>query len=191
MRGAMKADQFSPEPLPFVLVAGRSNAGKSSLLNALCDQRQLARVSKTPGRTTEINFFLCNENWFLVDLPGYGYASQSRKKRADWTAPIGALFRDVRTKLVLLLADCRREPEPEEDQIFEMAQHENIPLLMVLTKRDKIGRSELNRLCSRWSKRLATVGGSVIAQPLPTSSKTDEGLAKLAEIILDHVSGGV
>jgi GTP-binding protein len=180
--GAMESKFFPPEARPYVLVAGRSNSGKSTLLNALTGQKALARVSKTPGRTTEINFFLCDERWFLVDLPGYGYAAQSRSKRADWAAPIDALFSDDRTCLVLLLADCRREPEDEEDQIFEMAQYHGVPVQMVLTKRDKIGRAEFNKVSSRWSGR-----GSTASPPLFTSAEKRVGIEELSALILDHV----
>jgi GTP-binding protein len=181
--GVMDASFFPPDPFPYVLVAGRSNSGKSSLLNALTGQKALARVSKTPGRTTEINFFLCDERWFLVDLPGYGYAAQSRSKRADWAAPINALFSDERTCLILLLADCRREPEREEDQIFEMAQYHHVPVQIVLTKRDKIGRAEFNKVSSRWS-------GSDFpaALPLFTSVEKRVGIEELSAVILNHVA---
>ncbi len=178
VRGCVDASGFPVDELPFVIIAGRSNCGKSSLVNALFNNRTLARVSSTPGRTAELNFFLVGERWFLVDLPGYGYAARGRDTRGTWSGAVEALFADRRATLVLLLADVRREPEDEEVTVGEMARAAGVPLRMVLTKRDKVGRGEFGKLFSAWQD---FVGG--LSRPLVTSAKSREGLEELARSI--------
>lgn len=129
-----------------IAVAGRSNVGKSSLINRLLGQRKLAKVSSTPGKTRSLNFYLINEKFYLVDLPGYGYAKVPRTVKAGW----GKLIEDylqTETRLIglILLLDCRRNPTPEDLQLLDWLERRQLPVLAVVTKSDKVNRDLLNR----------------------------------------------
>ena len=138
--GAAAAPGGGPSPLgPEVAIAGRSNVGKSSLLNALLGRRGLARTSGTPGRTRQINFFLVNERFVLADLPGYGFAVGSEAERRSWGPLVEGYLRE-RPPLrgVALLVDARRGAEEEEAQILEFLRHVGLPAVVVATKLDKL-----------------------------------------------------
>lgn len=132
---------------PEVAVAGRSNCGKSTLINALTGRRKLARTSSTPGRTREILFFSFSgyggPPLYLVDLPGYGYANVSRQMQADWGRFVSRYI-DARSSLtlLLLLMDIRRPPQQEEVDLVAWAGQRGLPVQVVLTKADKLGRSQ-------------------------------------------------
>lgn len=139
-------DKIPHDPLPQIALAGRSNVGKSSLLNKLVGRRKMAKVSRTPGKTRSINFFKINERFHFVDLPGYGYAKVSKQERAGW----GQLIEDYLTKsekltgLVLLL-DCRRELNERDVQLIDWLTERRLPVIIALTKSDKLTRDKLNR----------------------------------------------
>lgn len=184
VKGAVEARQFPPEDRPFVVIGGRSNCGKSSLLNAIFRTKSLARVSKTPGRTTELNFFDVAGRWFIVDLPGYGFAAQPNARAASWGPVIDALLADPRTRMVLILADVRRSPQVEEAQLAELADHHRRAWRLVLTKADKVGRNELRKLWSAWRRAAA------VTEPFVTSSRTGEGIDDLRKALEECVADG-
>ncbi len=127
--------------LPHLAVAGRSNVGKSSLLNWLC-RRQIARVAKAPGKTRMLNFFLVNENFYLVDLPGYGYAKVRQELRKQWGRELGNyLTTEERLAGVMTLIDIRHGPTPLDLELQEMLLAAGRERLVVLTKADKVNRS--------------------------------------------------
>jgi GTP-binding protein len=122
-----------------IVIVGRSNVGKSSLINHLLHHKGLARVSSTPGKTTLLNFYKIDNNLVLVDLPGYGYAARSRGDQFKWSENIDLYFRERKTlKLILLLVDSRREMSREDLEIIEWASHHHKPLLLICTKSDTI-----------------------------------------------------
>lgn len=145
--GAAAAPGGGPPPtLPEVAVAGRSNVGKSSLLNALLGRRALARTSSTPGRTRQLNFFLVNERLVIVDLPGYGFAVGSEAERRGWGPLVEGFLRDRSTlRGVALLVDVRRGLETEENEILAFLAHVGLPAAVVATKLDKLGRGAAGR----------------------------------------------
>jgi GTP-binding protein len=130
-----------------VAVAGRSNVGKSTLLNALVGRRQLARTSGTPGKTRLIQFYRLGDAAYLVDLPGYGYAAVGRRERAGWRALVESYLRSSRTVLrgALLLVDARRGLQREELDLLDWLARQRIPARLVLTKVDKLSRTALER----------------------------------------------
>lgn len=165
-----------------VAVVGRSNVGKSSLLNALSGRRHLARTSKTPGRTRCINFFAVGERLALVDLPGYGYARMGRAEAAR----IGALMRDYlrcRANLaaLVMLVDARRGPEHEEAELSELFARADLELVVVATKSDKLRRSERASALERFN-----VLGS---DPILCSATDGEGIETLRQRILRIAHG--
>ena len=132
-----------PEVWSEVAFAGRSNAGKSSAINALTHRKRLAFVSKTPGRTQMINFFDCGPNRRLVDLPGYGYAAVPQKERAHWGMLVGAYLQSrASLRGLVIIVDSRRPLTPLDRQLLEWHAPSGQPVLVLLTKSDKLGRSE-------------------------------------------------
>ncbi len=166
---------------PQVAVAGRSNVGKSSLLNKLLARKGLAKVSGTPGKTRLLNFFAVNERFYLVDLPGYGYARVSKSLRASWGRMIeDYLTTESRLAGLLLLIDCRREITPEDRMLLDWLTNRSLPVLVVLTKTDKLSRGAVARKVQAVE---AEIGAPV--QPFSTTSGLGkrEVVAALNELI--------
>lgn len=131
--------------LPEIALAGKSNVGKSSLINHLLKTKTVAKTSATPGKTKLLNFFLIDERFLLVDLPGYGFAKAPREEIETWSKAIDRYLNTRTTlKLLLLLVDCRRGIGEEDQSLLEWAEHKQIPILLILTKSDKLSRSELD-----------------------------------------------
>jgi len=129
--------------LPEMALAGRSNVGKSSLINHLLNQKKLAKTSATPGKTQLLNFFLVEEKFILVDLPGYGFAKAPLEEMEKWSEAIDAYVNHRPSlKLILLLVDCRRDFSQEDLSLMEWSSHKKIPLLLIFTKTDKLSSSE-------------------------------------------------
>ena len=171
-----KPGQPPPGHLPEIAVAGRSNVGKSSLINAFLGRKKLARISKQPGRTREINFFRINDRFHLVDLPGYGYAKAPEEVRRAWGRLVESYLSGSRQlRGVVMLIDARRGIRDEDRRLFRLIGEAEAPALLVLTKIDKLS----------WSARTAAVERARIDAGLPedqvlaTSAKTREGIADL------------
>ncbi len=170
------------EPFPQVAFAGRSNVGKSSLLNSLFGTR-LAGVSKTPGKTRTINYYLVNDRWYFVDLPGYGYARTTREERQQWGRNVTAyLGREDRLRLVVGLVDPRIPTSPLDEDLVGFVREAGRKLLLVMTKTDRMGRGALAQATARLTRELA--GGE---PPLAFSATTGAGrreiLAAIAEVL--------
>ncbi len=140
---ASEPERFPPEAGPEIALAGRSNVGKSSLLNALCGRAALARVSKTPGRTRALHFFRTDAGFTLVDFPGYGFAKGPAEDRRAWKALIEAyLSRRPSLRAVAVLVDVRHDPSPDDRGLFDWLNSLGKPALCVATKSDKVGGNE-------------------------------------------------
>lgn len=141
---AARKDQFPIDGLNEIAFVGRSNVGKSSIINALTNRRHLAKTSQTPGKTRLVNFFLINNNFHLVDLPGYGYAKVSKKEKDSWVYSIEAyLINRLNLKKVVLLVDCRHDPTAQDIQMLEWIRHYGYRVVVVATKTDKLSKNEL------------------------------------------------
>jgi len=175
-------DGWRPEiTLPEIAFAGRSNVGKSSLLNRLVRRKAIARVSRTPGRTREINFFEVNGRFVLADLPGYGYARISKERRAEWRPLIEAyLRRSPNLRGVVLLIDARRDPTDDDLQMLDFLSEVGAPTIVAITKVDKLGAS------ARAARiRLLTAAlGLDDDQVIPFSAHTGLGRDELAAAIV-------
>ena len=162
---------YPPAVLPEIAFAGRSNVGKSSLINTLLNRKKLARTSNTPGRTQEINFFRVNDRLNFVDLPGYGYAKVPETIRKQWGPMVETYLRERRTlKLVVLILDIRREPSEEDRQLIDWLRFYSLRCLVVLTKIDKVSRNVLTEKRRRIGREM---DGPL--PPVPFSAKTGEG----------------
>ena len=167
--------------LPEIAFAGRSNVGKSSLLNRLIHRKKFARVSNTPGRTREVNFFKVNGSFVLVDLPGYGYARISKEKRAEWKPLIESYLRgSSQLRGIVQLLDARHDPTNDDRQMLDFLGELGVPTIVVLTKIDKLRPSERKQ-------RLAVLSQSLQLdddQMIPFSATTGEGRDDLAEAMV-------
>ena len=167
-------------PLPEVAFAGRSNVGKSSLLNSLVRRKSFARVSRTPGRTREINFFRVNNEFVLVDLPGYGYARISREKKSEWRPMIESyLRRTTQLRGIVLLLDIRREPSEDDRAMLDFLAEVEVPTIVALTKTDKLSKAAARERSGEIASALALESEQII----PFSAQTGEGRVELLEAI--------
>ena len=143
---ATKPSQYPLEDLPEIAFAGRSNVGKSSLINILVNRKHLVKTSSTPGRTQTINFFDINKNLTFVDLPGYGYARVPEAIQKKWGPMIETYLSGRRTlKAVVMIMDIRRTPREEEQNLIEWLKHYSIARILVLTKADKLSKTNQNQ----------------------------------------------
>jgi GTP-binding protein len=157
VKSAQQTDDYPRDDRPEVAFCGRSNIGKSSLLNTLTNSRGLARTSSTPGRTQTINFFLINDRLYFVDLPGYGYAKVAKKVRSGWGKMIESyLGNRPQLKLTLMLVDSRIPPTESDVLMKQWLDHYRIPNAVVLTKTDKISRNQLKQALQTSAQTLNT-----------------------------------
>lgn len=173
-----------PGELPQVAFSGRSNVGKSSLINLLLRRHRskIAHVSGQPGKTQAVNFYRVNETFFLVDLPGFGYAKVPKKLREGWKRLVeGYLSRDEGLQGVVHLVDSRREPTPQDLEMLDYLASLGVPTLVVLTKVDKLKSSQRDRTLKACIDQL----GVDPDQVLPVSSRTGEGRDELLAAVAD------
>jgi len=174
---AKEPAHYPAASLPEVAFAGRSNVGKSSLINTLLNRKGLARTSNTPGRTQEINFFRVNDRFTFVDLPGYGYAKVPESVRRQWGPMVETYLRVRDTlRLVVLILDVRRDPSEEDLQLIQWLPLYQIPFLLVLTKRDKVSNNEFAKLRRRIAEKIALPPEVSL---MPFSAKTGTGKESL------------
>jgi GTP-binding protein len=166
---------------PEVAFAGRSNVGKSSLLNSLVRRKRFARVSNTPGRTREVNFFLVNDQFVLVDLPGYGYARISKERRAEWRPLIeGYLRTSSALRGIVQLLDVRHDPTADDRQMITFLASIGVPTMFALTKIDKLTSNQRKERLTALTSELGVSEDQVI----PFSAVTGEGRDELAAAVV-------
>ena len=147
VKSATKPSEYPPGNLPEIAIAGKSNVGKSSLINTVVNRKNLAKTSSSPGRTQVINFFRVNNNLSLVDLPGYGFAKVPLEVRQAWKPMVEAYLQTREAiRLVILILDSRRGLAPEDSTLLDWLDYHAIPTLIVLTKADKLSQLERARL---------------------------------------------
>lgn len=188
--GADKPSALPSPSLPEIAFAGRSNVGKSSLINALCGRKALARISQTPGRTQQLNFFLLGKAFYIVDMPGYGYAAVSKAKLKLWSTLIDDYLKGrVPLKRVFLLIDSRHGLKQSDISIMEGLDHTAVSYQIVLTKCDKSSPEQIETLVRTLTERLKA-HPAAFPTPLTTSSTTKDGLPLLRETIAELVGQG-
>ena len=180
---AAQPKQYPPTDLKEVAFAGRSNVGKSSLLNLLTNRRSLARVSGNPGKTRTINFYRSNDAFRIVDLPGYGYAKVSKTESESW-GKMMETYLEGRENLVKVvqLVDIRHEPSAQDKQMYEYLRYYGLDGIVVATKADKISRNELQKCVSVIRKSLQMNPEDVI---IPVSALKKTGNDKVLEVIAE------
>ena len=193
---AVGKNQYPAETLPEIVFIGRSNVGKSSLINSLTRRKNLAPTSQTPGKTQTINFYKVDlkisaeensiyKNFYLVDLPGYGYAKTSKTNRKLWSKFIEDFLLNSREiKFVCQLVDLRHEPQLSDKKMFAWLVEKNLPVLTVATKADKLSKTERKKNLAVIKNDLDTDENSVMIY----SSKTNEGREDLLEVIANSLT---
>ena len=185
-----RRDQYPPDTMKEIAFAGRSNVGKSSLLNLLTGRKKLAKVSGSPGKTRTINFYLINNEFRIVDLPGYGYAKVAKSMSEDWGRMMDEYFqhRDGLVKVVQLV-DIRHDPSKQDVQMYEYLKHFGLDGLVVATKSDKISRNEMQKNMARIRKVLGMNKDDILI-PVSALKKTGhEQLLDAMEAVLAAAEG--
>lgn len=164
-----------------IAFAGKSNVGKSSLINALMNRKALARTSATPGKTQTINFYNINDMMYLVDLPGYGYARVSEREKEQWGKLIERyLHTSKQLKAVFLLIDIRHEPSANDRQMYEWIVAQGYEPIIIATKLDKLKRSQVQKHVKMIKEGLRLLPGTVV---IPFSAETKQGREEIWELI--------
>lgn len=183
---AGKSSQLPKSDLPEVVFSGRSNVGKSSLINKIVNRKALARVSATPGKTGTINFFTV-DSFHLVDLPGYGYAKVSDKEKLRWGELVEGYFADNRNiALVVQIVDMRHKPTADDMHMIEFLHNNGFPFCVVLTKKDKLNKTQQKAQLEAITEILKDIGGSVPV--LPFSALNGDGIEDVRNIIEQAVN---
>lgn len=178
---AVRPDQYPEDALPEIALAGRSNVGKSSMINRMINRKNLARTSSTPGKTQQLNYYRINGQLYFVDFPGYGFAKVSKTEKEKWGKMIEYYLSNRETlKLVLQVIDLRHPPSKDDQAMYEWLKHYRIPTCLVVTKADKISKGQ-------WAKHLKVIKETLNADPADPivlfSSEIGLGKEELWEII--------
>jgi GTP-binding protein len=182
---AVGPKQYPETCLPEVALVGRSNVGKSSLINCFLNRNNFARTSSRPGKTGQLNYYLINNAFYFVDLPGYGFAQVSKDVKAQWGKMIEAYLNNRREiRAVIQLVDMRHPPSADDKTMHNWLMSKNIPTLVVATKADKISRGQWQKHLKAIKEGLDLPGIDVI---LPFSAETREGRDELHELVGDIV----
>lgn len=180
-----KIEQCPKADKPEYAFIGRSNVGKSSLINMLTGRKKLVKVSGSPGKTITINHFLINENWYLVDLPGYGFAKRSKSERAKWEKMIRSyILKRTNLLTVFLLVDARHEPQKLDIDFIEWLGISQIPFVIVFTKEDKLKKMQLEKNLQIYKKRLSE-SWEELPRLFVASSVTGKGKDEIMKFISD------
>lgn len=184
VRSAVKKEDFPRDGLPQVAFSGRSNVGKSSVINRLLNRKNFARVGATPGKTAHINYFLIDEKLYLVDLPGYGYAKVSEAERARWRKLIQSWFDDPSLMtLGVMIVDARHKPTEDDCTMCTWFRESGRPFVVVANKLDKLKKTELEPNLTRIRDSL---GLDDETEVIPFSAQKGTGKQELLHLIFDH-----
>ena len=181
---AVTPGHYPPDDLPEVAFAGRSNVGKSSLINKILNRKKLVRTSKTPGRTQLLNFFEINELWRFVDLPGYGYAKVPAEVQKRWRPMVESyLTTRVNLRGMVWLLDIRREVSKEDLTLWDWLQAKQITVIIVITKADKLSKNKRNKQAASIAKSLGRKPQELIQFSATSGEGTDEIWQALRQLL--------
>lgn len=185
IKSATKPSEYPPGNFPEIVMAGKSNVGKSSLINALVNRKNLAKISSRPGKTQVINFYLINKKISLVDLPGYGYARAPLEIRKNWKPMVESYLQTRKEiRLVILILDARRGVSAEDLTLLDWLDFHKIPCVLALTKADKLSQLERARQKKALAENSLLAGKAVVF----CSALTGEGKNELWKLIQEYIS---
>jgi GTP-binding protein len=186
VKSAVWPPQYPPATMPEIAFVGRSNVGKSSLMNTLVGRKKLAKTSNTPGRTQLINFFTVNDSMSFVDLPGYGFAKVARSVKKDWGDMMEAYLRERQNlAMVIFILDIRRDPSEDDLSLRNWLEHYRIPYISILTKADKLSN---NQAIGRKKLIEKSLGTNAQKKTILFSAKTQKGKEELWQFLENHLS---
>jgi GTP-binding protein len=186
IKSAVWPPQYPPATLPEIAFVGRSNVGKSSLINTLVGRKNLAKTSNTPGRTQLINFFTINEKVSFVDLPGFGFAKVAQSVKKDWGDMIEAYLRErLSLALVIFILDIRRDPSSDDLSLRDWLDHYRIPYVYILTKADKLSNNQAIAQKRAIEKAIGVSAGNKL---ILFSAKTQKGKSEIWQFIEEHLN---
>lgn len=182
---AVSKKQYPEGDLSEIAMAGRSNVGKSSFINTLLNRKNLARTSSKPGKTQTLNFYLINDSFRFVDVPGYGYAKVSKKEREAWGVMMEEYFAERdNLQAAALIVDIRHDPTEDDKIMYNFLKHYNLPVIVIATKLDKIPKNKRDHHARKMKKLLEMDEDDVL---IPFSSETGEGKETAWRAILSHI----
>ncbi len=180
--GTQKIGDYPESIYPEVAFCGRSNVGKSSLINSIVHRKNLARISQTPGKTAAINFFLVEQTWCFADLPGFGYAQRSKKQRSHWHfLNFDYLEKRANLKLICVLVDSRHDPQAADLELIEWLENHGKKYILIMTKCDKIKEPDIEERKAQLDMLISQCNFAL--EVLPYSSKTGMGRPELMQVI--------
>ncbi len=177
---AARSSQFVKNAFPQIVITGKSNVGKSSLINSIGNNGKLARTSSMPGKTRLINYFLAEESFYIVDLPGYGFAKAPKSEQAQWQALMDSFFKSGSSKKALMLVDIRHKPTSEDKMMRDYLAYYDFEVVVVATKADKIAKSKLKNYIDDIKKELELPEDMLV---IPYSSQNAYNRDYLVEVI--------
>ena len=185
---AMRISQYPTDNLPEFMLVGRSNVGKSSFINTITNNKKMAKVSNTPGKTRNLNFYLLNNSFYLVDVPGYGYASVSKKEQRKFGLMIeDYLEKRTNLKRVFMLVDLRHKPSEDDVLMYKYLKYFNLPVTIVATKSDKISKNKIEKAKNVVLKTLELEkGDSFVAMSNVTKDGRDKILNEIEDLIVEE-----
>ncbi|NLN40701.1 MAG: YihA family ribosome biogenesis GTP-binding protein [Clostridiales bacterium] len=185
---AVEPEQYPTDHLPYVALVGKSNVGKSSMINTITNRTKLAKTSSQPGKTRLVNFYKINDNFYLVDLPGYGFARVSKKEKIKWANMIETFLATPNLVGIIHLVDIRHDPTSDDRTMINWIKHFNIPLIVLATKADKLGKTRIKPQINKIQKQLEL---STDIPLIPFSSETgygkEEVLKALGQLVTNHL----
>jgi GTP-binding protein len=184
IRSAARRKDFIHDGRPQITMAGRSNVGKSSVINRLLDRKNFARVGNAPGKTSQVNYFLIDKRFYFVDLPGYGYARVSKAEKARWAELMEDYFSDGQITIGLLIVDARHKPTADDQVMAQWFQDTGCPFLVVANKMDKLKKSEIDGNLARIRETLRLTDEE---QLIPFSAEKGTGKQELLSKLLTAI----
>jgi len=182
---AVSPKQYPAGDLPEIALAGRSNVGKSSFINRMVNRKSLARTSQKPGKTQTLNYYLINDAFYFVDVPGYGFAQVSKSERASWGKMIETyLLERKQLKCVIQIVDIRHEPTADDRMMMDFLKYYQLPTIVIATKADKISRGKWNKHLKQIRDGLQLEKGTPL---IPFSAKTGEGKEEAWQVIRQYI----
>jgi len=182
---AVSPKQYPAGDLPEIALAGRSNVGKSSFINRMVNRKSLARTSQKPGKTQTLNYYLINDAFYFVDVPGYGFAQVSKSERASWGKMIETyLLERKQLKCVIQIVDIRHEPTADDRMMMDFLKYYQLPTIVIATKADKISRGKWNKHLKQIRDGLQLEKGTPL---IPFSAKTGEGKEEAWQVIRRYI----